>query len=732
MSSEDACSFAEPRQKSTESLPAEKKTVPHENKVMGPASQATLGAKRSDKENTRPPNGRNVSVTKEVLRKTNAGSSAPLRSKNEDRDDSLGELGDKSKAKPLVANTRPSGKGNAVKKRQTLSQAFLARHAIQQQKLVAEVAKPPASVPPKALPGTYKGKVIQSKVNSFRKPAGGSEEAEPMPAQTRSARPHSRASKPQSVAGIGGKMPAVVPKLSVIKPSATQNSRSKAVSSSGLAPTTKHAPNAAAPRETSSRARLYSAPSHLARGRVLVPPARLTTEPKSAVRPGSSKSAVTSKKDTQLVSKPKSAKGVTGTEKRAPKPPVTSSLSQYRISMETAEQRKARLAEWLASKGKTLKRPPIASCLPQTASRPPPAKSFPKLEVVAKAGNNPETEPIIQQDSEPEIQDLERLQSSPELDAKEAAPESVAEAAPESQAEAAPESQAEAAPESQAEAAPESHAEAAPESHAEAAPESHAEAAPESQAEAAPESQAEVAPESVAEVAPESAEVAPSTTTFSSSNIMNTTLDLLENSEMDLPVDPEVRMEDVVVNLCNAMEAMHGPSACENVSLDRGDGEGGILEEQQLDSLAEMSKEEADLESEMEGIKEDENWNAECGKPTEKGEAEGASVVRYSVKTTPYLQSVKQRIQSEGTAPGSGGRRRSAIKDLKFLTPVRRSLRIQRESGRLPGMLADHDPCVSSLAELVKLDDDANAYIYRRNLALLEELPDQPEELGQC
>lgn len=74
----------------------------------------------------------------------------------------------------------------------------------------------------------------------------------------------------------------------------------------------------------------------------------------------------------------------------------------------------------------------------------------------------------------------------------------------------------------------------------------------------------------------------------------------------------------------------------------------------------------------------------------------------------------------------STSRRKSNIKDLKFLTPVRRSCRIQRKASFLPTMLVDHDPCVSSLAELVKLDDDSNAYIYRKNPALLEDLPDQP------
>lgn len=41
-------------------------------------------------------------------------------------------------------------------------------------------------------------------------------------------------------------------------------------------------------------------------------------------------------------------------------------------------------------------------------------------------------------------------------------------------------------------------------------------------------------------------------------------------------------------------------------------------------------------------------------------------------------------------------------------------------------MLQDHDPCVSSLVELLKLDDSPNAFIYRRNPAL-EDLADQPE-----
>lgn len=56
---------------------------------------------------------------------------------------------------------------------------------------------------------------------------------------------------------------------------------------------------------------------------------------------------------------------------------------------------------------------------------------------------------------------------------------------------------------------------------------------------------------------------------------------------------------------------------------------------------------------------------------------------------------------------------------------MRRSSRIHNKSSQLPKMLVDPDPCVSSLAELVKLDDNPNAYIYRKNTALVADLPDE-------
>ncbi|XP_030044959.1 cytoskeleton-associated protein 2-like, partial [Microcaecilia unicolor] len=93
-------------------------------------------------------------------------------------------------------------------------------------------------------------------------------------------------------------------------------------------------------------------------------------------------------------------------------------------------------------------------------------------------------------------------------------------------------------------------------------------------------------------------------------------------------------------------------------------------------------------------------------------ENEESSVIKFSVHTTPYLQSVKKRIQFQDND--------STIGELKFLTPVRRSQRIERNRCHLPKMLQDHDPCVSSIEELSKLGAETDAFIYRRNSALKE------------
>ncbi|KAJ7341510.1 hypothetical protein JRQ81_005696 [Phrynocephalus forsythii] len=88
----------------------------------------------------------------------------------------------------------------------------------------------------------------------------------------------------------------------------------------------------------------------------------------------------------------------------------------------------------------------------------------------------------------------------------------------------------------------------------------------------------------------------------------------------------------------------------------------------------------------------------------------GSYLIKYNLSTTPYLESTKKKLQGETND--------SAVKDLKFLTPVRRSRRIQEKGSKLPDMLKDHNFCLSSLEQLGELGDDGTGFIYRQNSAL--------------
>ncbi|XP_076606886.1 uncharacterized protein LOC143332920 [Chaetodon auriga] len=334
------------------------------------------------------------------------------------------------------------------------------------------------------------------------------------------------------------------------------------------------------------------------------------------------------------------------TDKKVNKPPVSSTLSQYRLTTETAEERRAKLAEWLASKGKTFKRPAMTTAVPSKT------KVSAKLDAGLKSRSAAQCKP----------------QPEPSLKAHK--------------------------------------------------PDSAAPCADTQTAELPTHSQTPV--------------------------IMNTTLDLLDNSDPDLLVDQQDRVDDIVVNLCDALEAMATPSkcndklsqvtdVCSDVEVEDSKPQDECKKEELKDEMPEDVSEQPKVEQVKDEVEESNDQEVEMeNKEVESDDEcvettphrEDASVVKYNVKTTPYLQSVKRTIEDDVSS--SAPRRKSNIKDLKFLTPVRRSCRIQRQSTHLPTMLLDHDPCVSSLAELVKLDDDPNAYIYRKNPALLEDLPDEP------
>ncbi|EPQ17686.1 Cytoskeleton-associated protein 2 [Myotis brandtii] len=95
---------------------------------------------------------------------------------------------------------------------------------------------------------------------------------------------------------------------------------------------------------------------------------------------------------------------------------------------------------------------------------------------------------------------------------------------------------------------------------------------------------------------------------------------------------------------------------------------------------------------------------------TPNKETRGDCLIKYIVSTTPYLQSVKKKMQFDEI--------NSTSKKLKFLTPVRRSQRLQNKTSKLPDMLKNHYPCVSSLEQLTELEDKTDAFICRPNAAL--------------
>uniref|UniRef100_A0A8C3PHB1 Cytoskeleton associated protein 2 like n=1 Tax=Calidris pygmaea TaxID=425635 RepID=A0A8C3PHB1_9CHAR len=96
---------------------------------------------------------------------------------------------------------------------------------------------------------------------------------------------------------------------------------------------------------------------------------------------------------------------------------------------------------------------------------------------------------------------------------------------------------------------------------------------------------------------------------------------------------------------------------------------------------------------------------------------------RQDVAATPCLlgrslASLPVSIKLQVTS-ASRGKELLEGQELKFLTPVRRSLRIEQVGSRYPEMLKDHDPVVSSLSEILDAEEETQ-FFFRKNKALPE------------
>ncbi|NWX22827.1 CKP2L protein, partial [Aegotheles bennettii] len=84
--------------------------------------------------------------------------------------------------------------------------------------------------------------------------------------------------------------------------------------------------------------------------------------------------------------------------------------------------------------------------------------------------------------------------------------------------------------------------------------------------------------------------------------------------------------------------------------------------------------------------------------------------MRRSLPSLP--PSIKLQITS-----AARGKELPEQQEVKFLTPVRRSLRIERGGSRYPEMLKDHDPVVASLEDILDAEEDTQ-FFFCRNKAL--------------
>ncbi|KAM9780773.1 cytoskeleton-associated protein 2 [Syngnathus typhle] len=493
------------------------------------------------------------------------------------------EVVKKGKSAPKDGN---KGAVCEVKQRQTHKQAVLTERTVKNGKVVPDTRAPAAATSSKVVPGMYKGKIVESKIGSIWKSSATARKADSKPAA-----PKTDNQKVADLTRRRSKSVADVPGRQFLKP-APPRSKSQL---DGRAQASKAA----------STARPWTSSTV---------PATLRTSRNPIVAPTKPKIAVT--------------------DQKVKRPPVASTLSQYRCT-ETTEERRAKLAVWLASKGKTLKRPAATS-----AQVVPKISTSVKPKASVKSKSNVRAQP-------------DKAKPGPSLDQ----------------------------------------------------------------------------PDSAASGPPPQAQEAPKSVQMQTPLIMNTSFDLLENSDFDLPV-VQNGFDDVILNLCDVLETMPTPSKCQDEPPQSTDVCGVAEEEKDAteddDCVKEVSK-----KMEAKEILKDEG---EKKTPTDEDvqcddtNVEGASetnhgyVIKYNVKTTPYLQSIKKTI--EGEAQIRTSIRKSNIKDVKFLTPVRRSRRIESKSLHLPSTLLDHDQSVSSLAELVTMDGDLNAYVYRNNSALMGALPD--------
>ncbi|NWR89113.1 CKAP2 protein, partial [Furnarius figulus] len=235
----------------------------------------------------------------------------------------------------------------------SLSKAFLEIKRIKEKQMIAEKQNASVSLPKKPALGKYRGKVIQSKINSFRKAVKTEEEKSSLPDKKFLPSATKQAASSLSTKSCG----AVLKTIKV-----TNNPKS--VKSSGVLPFHSKPPDKAAVNSQSSlkKQQLTFAAA----------PKKVTVQKLVGGRGPQPPKAASKNPDQRAQGMKKCSDFCEGARPEAPAKPIsvipgtklgqnskTNGNRKSALPKETVEERRARLDEWRASRGKVMRRPPI-------------------------------------------------------------------------------------------------------------------------------------------------------------------------------------------------------------------------------------------------------------------------------------------------------------------------------------------------------------------------------------
>ncbi|KAM3932837.1 cytoskeleton-associated protein 2 isoform 2-T2 [Leptodactylus fuscus] len=591
------------------------------------------------------PGNREVSITKKTAaqkarvaeRRPDIRSPLTERSNLQKKPDQVKNIPKKMAEAVNKENIRPAitRDGKSV----TFTQSFLKTKTLKEKQMKDEKAKleskkeepKPATKP---ILGTYRGKVVQSKINSFWKNSENKNLAEQnITVKSQVQRPQSSASVPaktvvRSSTNVKPKRPVIPPVSSQARPSAT-------LTKSGVEPVTVRRTTQVLIQQRTMQQKTQPAKPPLKNGVVKSNPVIQSTKPSSG--------PVKTLPDPQK-------------NKPAPKLPTA---CKFPRAKESAEERKARLAEWRQSKGKVIKRPPMAVVLPSTYN-------------IQKKEPNVKTEPeepkeetrqlywaTMAEEDERELFTLKLIQIFRDCQ------KLIDEGCPKEEVLSVLEKQIETVPEAK---------------------------------------KLSGYWECLARLEKRDGQLY---------NVIAVCEEAVSAGAQPL--------EELRAILADALEQLK-PDPVKEESVKQENGEDLKSEELQTEVKDEPLEKTAKgrrrrgrvaaMKSEPESQSTPDKPPRSDGTPEHGGAA--SSVIRFNVRSTPHLEKMKKLQLNEGD---------SSVKSYKFLTPVRRSSRLERKSHRLPEMLKDHDPCVSDIDQLGELEDSetcANAYIFRKNSALNE------------